>query len=161
MVFRSKTAKVKLNVNIQYVLCINYGFDLSDPIYNPTIGKSYICHCRRQIVTEMYPITNGSGYDPLKKPPHRAARNVCMGRSGLLTHFGLVTPYGDRSGWTLAQVMTCCLTAPSHYLHQCWLIIRSLVTFIFGQFHKRCINRQWLKSVWKWHFIQISQVLMS
>ena len=28
-----------------------------------------------------------------------------------------------RSGWTLAQVMACCLTAPSHYLSLCWLII--------------------------------------
>ena len=28
-----------------------------------------------------------------------------------------------RSGSTLAQVMACCLTAPSHYLHQCWLVI--------------------------------------
>ena len=28
-----------------------------------------------------------------------------------------------RSGSTLAQVMACCLTAPSHYLNQCWLII--------------------------------------
>ena len=28
-----------------------------------------------------------------------------------------------KSGSTLAQVMTCCLTAPSHYLNQCWLII--------------------------------------
>ena len=28
-----------------------------------------------------------------------------------------------RSGPTLAQVMACCLTAPSHYLNQCWLII--------------------------------------
>ena len=27
------------------------------------------------------------------------------------------------SGSTLAQVMACCLTAPSHYLTQCWLII--------------------------------------
>ena len=27
------------------------------------------------------------------------------------------------SGSTLAQVMACCLTAPSHYLNQCWLII--------------------------------------
>ena len=26
------------------------------------------------------------------------------------------------SGSTLAQVMTCCLTAPSHCLNQCWLI---------------------------------------
>ena len=28
-----------------------------------------------------------------------------------------------RTGSTLAQVMACCLTAPSHYLNQCWLII--------------------------------------
>ena len=28
-----------------------------------------------------------------------------------------------RSGPTLAQVMACCLMAPSHYLTQCWLII--------------------------------------
>ena len=28
-----------------------------------------------------------------------------------------------RSGLTLAQLMACCLTAPSHYLNQCWLII--------------------------------------
>ena len=27
------------------------------------------------------------------------------------------------SGSTLAQVMACCLAAPSHYLNQCWLII--------------------------------------
>ena len=29
----------------------------------------------------------------------------------------------QRSRSTLAQVMACCLTAPSHYLNQCWLII--------------------------------------
>ena len=28
-----------------------------------------------------------------------------------------------RSGSTLAQVMAWCLTAPNHYLNQCWLII--------------------------------------
>ena len=27
-----------------------------------------------------------------------------------------------RTGPALAQVMACCLTAPSHYLNQCWLI---------------------------------------
>ena len=27
------------------------------------------------------------------------------------------------SGTTLAQVMACCLTAPSHYLSPCWLVI--------------------------------------
>ena len=30
-----------------------------------------------------------------------------------------------RSWSTLAQVMACCLTAPSHYLNQCWLIINT------------------------------------
>ena len=33
------------------------------------------------------------------------------------------TIWWRRSGSTLAQVMACCLTAPSHYLNQCWLII--------------------------------------
>ena len=28
-----------------------------------------------------------------------------------------------RSGSILAQVMACCLTAPSHHLNQCWLIV--------------------------------------
>ena len=31
-----------------------------------------------------------------------------------------------RSGSTMAQVMACCLTAPSHYLNQCWLIINKV-----------------------------------
>ena len=33
------------------------------------------------------------------------------------------TIWRHRSGSTLVQVMACCLTAPSHYLNQCWLII--------------------------------------
>ena len=28
---------------------------------------------------------------------------------------------------TLAQVMACCLTTPSHYLNQCWLIISEVL----------------------------------
>ena len=34
-----------------------------------------------------------------------------------------------RSGQTLTQVMACCLVAPSHYLHQCWLIISEVSTW--------------------------------
>ena len=33
----------------------------------------------------------------------------------------------QRSGSTLAQVMACCLAAPSHYLNQCWLIISEVL----------------------------------
>ena len=54
------------------------------------------------------------------------------------------------SGSTLAQVMDCCLTTTSHYLNQCWLIYHlSPVIFILGQFRKRFLNQQSLKSVWK------------
>ena len=44
-----------------------------------------------------------------------------------LTHYGLETSYGDKSGSILAQAMACCLTAPSHYLTQCWLIISNVL----------------------------------
>ena len=59
------------------------------------------------------------------------------------------TIWRQRSGSTLAQVMDCCLTAPSHYLNQCWLIISEVQRHSLGQFHKRCLNHQSLKSVWK------------
>ena len=32
-----------------------------------------------------------------------------------------------RSWSTLVQLMACCLTAPSHYLNQCWLIISKVL----------------------------------
>ena len=50
----------------------------------------------------------------------------CNHSGSILTHSGLVTPYGDRDlgqHWALAQVIACCLTTPSHYLNQCWQII--------------------------------------
>ena len=64
---------------------------------------------------------------------------IYLSRLGKLTG-GATEPYGvsntnlnslrpsdtichRRSRWTLVQVMACCLTAPSHYLNQCWLIV--------------------------------------
>ena len=46
----------------------------------------------------------------------------CMFTSKL-THCGLSSGiiWRHRYGSTLAQVMSCCLLAPSHYLNQCWL----------------------------------------
>ena len=32
-----------------------------------------------------------------------------------------------KSGFTLAQVMACCLTAPSYYRNHCWLIINGVL----------------------------------
>ena len=37
------------------------------------------------------------------------------------------TIWRQRSGSTLAQVMACCLTTPSHYLNQCWLIVSKVL----------------------------------
>ena len=37
-----------------------------------------------------------------------------------------------RSWSTLVQVMACCLTAPSHYLNQIWLIISKVLWHIFN-----------------------------
>ena len=41
----------------------------------------------------------------------------CLSMVAFWTHWGLVTPFGVRSRSTLAQVIACCLTAPSHYLN--------------------------------------------
>ena len=41
------------------------------------------------------------------------------------------TIWWQRSGSTLAQVMACCLTAPSHYLNQCWLITKGFMWYSF------------------------------
>ena len=35
----------------------------------------------------------------------------------------LLTPHGDTDQGNICPVMACCLTAPSHYLDQCWLMI--------------------------------------
>ena len=46
--------------------------------------------------------------------------NICM------VHFDSLWPsdaiWSHRFKSTLARVMACCLTAPSHYLYQCWLL---------------------------------------
>ena len=39
-----------------------------------------------------------------------------------------------RSGSTLTQIMACCLTAPSHYLYQCWFITKCILWHPFGNF---------------------------
>ena len=53
----------------------------------------------------------------------------------------------QKSGSTLAQVMACCLTAPSHYLNQCWFIISKVLwhsseDIIIGRFED---TNQWSK----------------
>ena len=45
-----------------------------------------------------------------------------------------------RTGSALAQVMACCLTAPSHNLNQCWLVIKCVLWHSpESSFHKKCL----------------------
>ena len=61
---------------------------------------------------------------------HRATRPQCVEDRVVLTGYIIFNSLwpGDaiwrhRTRSTLVQIMACCLTAPSHYLNQCWLII--------------------------------------
>ena len=72
---------------------------------------------------------------------------------GGLTHWGLVVPFGCvmvpfgcvmanvQTGSTLAKVMACCLTAPSHYFNQCWLIISKVLGAFIWWHHS--LNLAW------------------
>ena len=53
-------------------------------------------------------------------------------------------------GWSessLVQVMACCLTASSHYMNQCWLIINEVLWKSWGQFHMRYLSYQLISLV--------------
>ena len=52
------------------------------------------------------------------------ARPPCYHRTSLRPSDAI---WRHRSGSTLDQVMACCLTAPSHYLNQCWPIISKVL----------------------------------
>ena len=51
----------------------------------------------------------------------------------------------QRSGSTLAQVMACCLTAPSHYLNQCWRIINEVQWHSYWEMPQPSITKICLK----------------
>ena len=81
------------------------------------------------------------------KLSHRNPRTFCPCIKSL---WPSDTIWRHRSWSTLAQVMACCLTAPSHYLNQCWLITSKVQWHSWRQFHKRYLHHQSLKSISKW-----------
>ena len=52
------------------------------------------------------------------------------------------------SGSTLAQVMACCLTAPSHCLNQCWLI---LIEVLWTSIHLRVHFSEYAQDISTWY----------
>ena len=68
-----------------------------------------------------------------------AIKNVIWKMAGILSRSQCVNSLGPsdavwrwRSWSTLIQVMACCLTTPSHYLNQCWLITSKVLWYSFA-----------------------------
>ena len=61
------------------------------------------------------------------------------------------TMWRHRSGSTLAQAMTCCLMAPSHYLVQCCCIINEVLEHSQDQFSRKCSRYEFIKMSLKIH----------
>ena len=68
-----------------------------------------------------------------------SAKVICQNHR--LTHCGR-----HRSVWTLAKLMACCLTTPSHYLNQCWLIGE----YVWQSPHGECLSNY--SAYWAWKY---------
>ena len=55
------------------------------------------------------------------------ASNACVSVPVINSLWPSDAIWRQRFGSPLAQVMACCLTAPSHYLNQCWLMISEVL----------------------------------
>ena len=60
----------------------------------------------------------------------------------------------QRSGSTLAQVMAWCLTAPSHYLNQCWFTFSKVHWHSFEYILQEMIELSITKISWKITFLK-------
>ena len=71
-----------------------------------------------------------------------------------ISPLGLVIPYGDVDLWsTLAEVMACCPTAPSHYRNQCWLF----VTEVLG-IDLRAISQENIQDIYPCMYLRITNL---
>ena len=62
----------------------------------------------------------------LPKTINQNLMHNCIAGDNKFTHQPSDTIWQHRCGPKLDQAMACCLTAPSHYLNQCWLMIRKV-----------------------------------
>ena len=88
--------------------------------YNNLLSKNYICKCCLRLHSTLSLLINSLWpSDPI---------------------------WRHRSGSTLAQVMVCCLTAPTHNMNQSWLIFKG----VLGPYPESNLIYELLKrSIWK------------
>ena len=66
------------------------------------------------------------------------------------------TIWRHKSGSTLAHVMACCLTAPSHYPNQCWLFTRKV------QWHSsECNFTRDTSAISHWNYLRLPMCFCS
>ena len=111
---------------IHYTICGAVCFQL--PISLVMIERTYILCLIIIIKSEVWTITHclGLGHETMVSAVCLSIflsimRKLTLDKINNLTNWGSRTPYGDINPVsTLVQVMTCYLTATSHYHNQCW-----------------------------------------
>ena len=80
----------------------------------------------------------------------------CMGNPGIFNSlWPNDTIWWQGSGSTLAQVMACCLTAPRHYLNQCWFTISKVHWHSFEyNLQEILLQPSVAKISWKFTFVK-------
>ena len=64
----------------------------------------------------------------------------------------------QRSGSPLAHVMACCLTAPSHYPNQCWLITCEVEWHSYKESSQELPQPSITEIIWKIKFLNVIQI---
>ena len=101
---------------------------LAIPLFGPRAIWEAMTWCTRHIDLRTYlsPVVDGDG--GVLQHPNRGT--ALSWKYGALWWLKSLCPndaiWRHRSGSTWARVMACCLTAPSHYLKQCWFIISKI-----------------------------------
>ena len=124
-------------LSICLLVCFYLSFFVSLGIWNYPHFKSnipFICTSIR-----LYLIDNFIQiFETAPLSSHNRPFWCCIQEYSGQTHCGLVTLYGDPDkNWTLAQVMACCPTTPSHYLSQCSILINKV-----SDMHKKAISER-------------------
>ena len=124
------------------IICLEYSMFNDLKYLNTILMASFIClyrsslkNCHVKFISPINP--------PTRKHKSQQNPQLLPSPQQLINKFSIISSKGNtaymewvlinslgpnnaiwwqRSGSTFAQVMACCLTAPSHYLNQCWLI---------------------------------------
>ena len=113
--------------NFSEILVKNQTFFVQENGFENVVCEIAAILSRGKLINKAFFRWSHNMFDDFQQIIGYFAKSSVMGRWLFMNTLNSLWPSGNiwrqRSGSTLAQVMACCLTAPSHYLNQCWLII--------------------------------------